>query len=175
MAEAPILSGGTTVNLFRANFHELYRRHLCRHSQFGLNVWHLIAVVGIYFSLYGIAFALPGARWIVASALTAYLLILAFNVPWRVFVLDCLVVGALLALFLALPQIPVWIHLVLLLVWHRFQVWQHRVYDKSHDMHEFADKYRKGPLLFVLLAVYELPILINFLVFEGRTRAEHGA
>ena len=41
---------------------------------------------------------------------------------------------------------------------------------KSLDMHEFADKYRKGLSLFVLLAVYELPILINFLVFDGRHR-----
>jgi hypothetical protein len=154
--------------MFRIDFQELYRRHLCRHSQFGLNVWHLIAVAGIYFSLYGIALALPGAPWIVGGALAAYLLILAFNVPWRVFLLDCVVVGTLLACSLALPQIPVWVHLILLLVWHQFQIWQHRIYDKSLDMHEFADKYRKGIVLFVLLAVYELPILINFLVFDSR-------
>ena len=71
------------MNVFRVNFQELYRRHLCRHSQFGLNVWHLIAVVGIYFSLYGVAFALPGAPWIVGSVLAFYFLILAFNVPVR--------------------------------------------------------------------------------------------
>ena len=158
------------MNIFRVNFQELYRRHLCRHSQFGLNVWHLIAVAGIYFSLYGIAFALPGAPWIVGSVLTAYFLILAFNVPWRVLVLDCVVVGALLAAFLALPQLPFWIHLTLLFVWHRFQVWQHRLYDKSLDMHDFSDKYRKGLVLFVLLAVYELPILLNFLVFDSRNQ-----
>src|SRR6516165_5222345 len=97
-------SGGTFVNLFRVNFQELYRRHLCRHSQFGLNVWHLIAVVGIYYSLYGIAFALPGAPWIVGSVLTAYFVILAVNVPWRVLLLDGAVVGALLAVTLAVPQ-----------------------------------------------------------------------
>jgi hypothetical protein len=152
------------------NFQELYRRHLCRHSQFGLNVWHLIAVVGIYYSLYGIAFALPGAPWIVGSVLTAYFVILAVNVPWRVLLLDGAVVGALLAVTLAVPQIPVWIHLILLVIWHRFQVWQHRIYDKSVDMREFNDKYRKGPALFVLLAVYELPILLNFIAFDSRSQ-----
>jgi hypothetical protein len=160
------------MNLFQVNFQELYRRHLCRHSQFGLNVWHLIAVVGIYFSLYGIAFALPGAPWVVGSVLSLYFLILAFNVPWRVVLLNALVVGGLLAAFLTLPQIPFWIHLVLLLVWHRFQVWQHRIYDHSHEMEEFAEKYRKGPVLFVLLAVYELPILLNFLVFDSRPQSQ---
>jgi hypothetical protein len=156
------------MNIVRVNFQELYRRHLCRHSQFGLNVWHLIAVAGIYFSLSGIAFALPGASWIVGSVLAAYFLILALNVPWRVLLLDGVVVAALLAVSLSVPQIPVWIHLILLVVWHRFQVWQHRIYDRSFDMHEFTDKYRKGLVLFVLLAVYELPILLNFLVFDSR-------
>jgi hypothetical protein len=163
-------SGEEIVNLFRVNFQELYRRHLCRHSQFGLNVWHLIAVVGIYFSLYGIAFALPGAPWIVGTILSAYFLILAFNVPFRVLLLDFLLVGAVLLAFLSLPQIPVWVHVILLLFWHRFQVWQHRYYNKSLDMDEFADKYRKGLALFVLLAVYELPILLNFLIFDSRSR-----
>ena len=158
------------MNLFRVNFQELYRRHLCRHSQFGLNVWHLIAVVGIYYSLYGIAFALPGAPWIVGSVLTAYFVTLAVNVPWRVLLLDGAVVGALLAVSLAVPQVPVWIHLILLVIWHRFQVWQHQIYDKSVDMREFNDKYRKGAALFVLLAVYELPILLNFLAFDSRSQ-----
>ena len=39
------------MNIFRVNFQELYRRHLCRHSQFGLNIWHLIAVAGILIGL----------------------------------------------------------------------------------------------------------------------------
>jgi len=158
------------VNLFRVDFQELYRRHLCRHSQFGLNVWHLVAVVGIYLSLYGIAFALPGAAWIVGGVLTVYFLILAFNIPFRVLLLNLLVVGTLLLAYLSLPAIPVWVYALLLVVWHRFQVWQHRVYDRVADMGEFAGKYRKGPALFVLLGVYELPILLNFLVFDNRNR-----
>lgn len=156
---------------FRVDFQELYRRHLCRHSQFGLNVWHLIAVVGIYVSLYGIAFALPGAPWIVGSVLAAYFLILACNIPFRVMLLNLIVVGTLLVAYLSLPTIPVWVYIVLLFVWHRFQVWQHRVYDHAVDMGEFGDKYRKGLALFVVLGVYELPILLNFLVFDNRNRS----
>jgi hypothetical protein len=159
------------MNLLRVNFQELYRRHLCRHSQFGLNVWHLIAVVGVYLALYGIAFALPGGAWIVSGVLAAYFVILACNIPLKVLLLNLVLVGALLAGFLSLPEIPVWVHVVLLLGWHRFQVWQHRIYDKSLDMSDFADKYRKGFVLFVLLAVYELPILLNFLVFDHREKA----
>ncbi len=158
------------MNPLQVNFQELYRRHLCRHSQFGLNVWHLIAVFGIYFSLYGIAFALPGAPWIVGTILGIYFLVLGLNVPFRVWVLNVLIVGLLLAAYLSLPQVPVWVYVVLLLIWHRFQVWQHRYYDKSHDMQEFTDKYRKGPALFILLAIYEMPILLNFLIFENHSR-----
>jgi hypothetical protein len=160
------------MNLFRVDFQELYRRHLCRHSQFGLNVWHLIAVAGVYFALFGIAFALPGGPWIVGSALAAYFVILACNIPVSLLILNLLLIGSLLLGFLALPEVPVWVHVVMLLIWHRFQVWQHRIYHQSTDMSEFAGKYQKGPALFVVLAVYELPILLNFLIFGSRSRAE---
>jgi len=159
------------MNLFRVDFQELYRRHLCRHSQFGLNVWHLIAVAGVYFALFGIAFALPGAPWIVGSVLTAYFVILACNIPLSLLFLNFLLIGILLLGFRVVPEVPVWVHVVMLLIWHRFQVWQHRIYHQSADMSEFASKYQKGLALFVVLAVYELPILLNFLVFDGRSRA----
>jgi hypothetical protein len=74
----------------------------------------------------------------------------------------------LLTAFLALPRISVWVYLVTIFAWHRFQVWHHRVYDHSHPMDAFREKYRKGLVLFVLLAVYELPILLNYLVFDRR-------
>lgn len=158
------------MNLFHVNFEELYGRHLCRHSQFGLNVLHLVAVIGIYFSLFGIALALPGGQWIVACALGAYFLVLTFNIPVRVLLANVLMVGGVLAGFLSVPSAPVWVYVVLLFVWHQFQVWQHRIYDRSLDMTEFAEKYRKGLALFVTLAFYEMPILLNFLVFDGRNR-----
>lgn len=82
------------MNLLRVNFQELYRRHLCRHSQFALNVWHLIAVIGVYFALYGIAFALPDGEWIIGGVLTAYFLILAFNIPLKVLLVNLALICA---------------------------------------------------------------------------------
>ena len=42
------------MNILRINFYELYQRHLCRHSQFGLNLWHVLSVYGVYFSIYSL-------------------------------------------------------------------------------------------------------------------------
>lgn len=157
------------MNPLRVNFQELYQRHLCRHSQFGINVLHLIAVAGIYLALYGIAFAMPGASWIVGGILAVYCLLLSCNIPLRLWLVNVASVLLLLALFLALPPVSWWIYAILLIVWHRFQIWHHRVYDKHHDMSAFEQKYRKGPLLAVLLAIYELPILLNYLLFDRRS------
>ena len=55
------------LTFFRIEFSELYARHLCRHSQFGNNVVHLMAVFGTWFALFGIAnwlfFWLGTAPW----------------------------------------------------------------------------------------------------------------
>lgn len=164
------------MNLVKVNFDELYRRHLCRHSQFGINVLHLVAVIGIYFSLFGIAFALPAGAWIVGTVLAPYFLLLLANIPFRVWIATVLTIGLLLSAFLAIPRFPptyVWVYVVMILAWHRFQIWNHRVYDRSHAMDAFSEKYRKGFLLFVLLAVYELPILLNYLVFDRQNWRAH--
>ncbi len=157
------------MNPFHIDFHELYRRHLCRHSQFGINVLHLIGVAGIYIALYAVAFALPGSVWIIGIALTAYFGLLAFNIPLRLLLANVCFIALLLALYLSLPQVSVWVYLVTIFVWHRFQIWNHKIYDKHHDMGEFEGKYRKGPQLFALLSIYELPILLNYLVFDRRS------
>jgi hypothetical protein len=157
------------MNPLRVDFAELYRRHLCRHSQFGINVLHLIGVAGIYVALYAIAFALPGSPWIIGMALAAYFVLLAVNIPTRLLLANMAFIFLLLALYLALPPISVWVYVVTILAWHRFQIWNHKVYDKEHPMDEFEEKYQKGPLLFALLSVYELPILLNYLVFDRRS------
>src|SRR5579863_298680 len=139
------------MNLLKVNFDELYRRHLCRHSQLGINVLHLVAVIGIYFSLFGIAFAVPKAPWIVGAVLAVYFLLLAANIPFRVWMVTVLTIGLLLSAFLAIPRVPLmylWIYVLMILAWHRFQIWNHRVYDRSHAMDAFTGKYRKGFLLF---------------------------
>ena len=52
------------MNLFKVNFLELYERHLCRHSQYGINVIHLISVIGSYLALFAIAFRLFENVWV---------------------------------------------------------------------------------------------------------------
>lgn len=153
----------------KIDFGELYRRHLCRHSEWGINAWHLVAVLGIYLALLTLARWLPRAEWIVGAATAAYLIILAFTVPMRVWWACFAMVAALAAAAFFLPLSPWWVQLVALVALHRFQVWQHRIYSRSYSMDEFASKYRKGPQLAVLLAIYELPILLNYLLFAETT------
>lgn len=159
------------MNPFQVDFGELYRRHLCRHSQLGINVLHLMAVAAIYLALLGIASALPAAPWIVAALLLIYCLTLAGNIPARLLVINVLTMAAIVLVFLALPKTSVWVYVGLIILAHRFQVWNHRIYDKSADMSAFATKYKKGPQLALLLALYELPILLNYLVFDRRNWA----
>ena len=154
------------MNPLNANFDELYRRHLCRHSEFGINVLHLIAVVGVYLALFGIALALPGGAWIFMAVLTAYFATLAINLPILVWVVTIATVFLMLGTFLYLPQVPIWAYVIMLIFWHKFQNWNHKIYHKEHAMDEFQDKYRKGLPLFFLLSVYELPVLLNYLVFD---------
>ena len=75
------------MNPLNVNFERLYRRQLCRHAQFGINVLHMVAVAGIYLPLFGIAAAvlsLAGVehRWPILAALTLpWFVTVALNVP----------------------------------------------------------------------------------------------
>jgi hypothetical protein len=154
------------MNPLHADFDELYRRHLCRHSQWGINALHLAAVIGVYFSLIGILRAAPGGHVLTVALLIVYLATLMRNVPGPTWWAACATIAGVLLLSLASPTLPVWGHATLILGWHRFQIWNHRMYDLGYDMSEFADKYPKGPALFLLLSVYELPVLLYFLLFD---------
>ena len=44
------------VNVVRVEFEELNARHLCRHSQFGINVAHLVALFGVWYAVYSIMY-----------------------------------------------------------------------------------------------------------------------
>jgi hypothetical protein len=158
------------MNPLRANFHELYQRHLCRHSQYGLNVNHLVAVAGTYLGLLGIIYWL-GGWWALVAVTVPYLAVLALNVPARVFAVLLVAVAALLGLFAVLPDVPVWVYPIVIVVCHQVQQWGHKVYTVERDMTAFNQKYKKGPALFVLLALYELPILLNYLVFDRHSWA----
>jgi hypothetical protein len=156
------------VNVWGANFQELYRRHLCRHSQLGNNVIHLVAVAGIYLALCGVLVGLAHSWWILAAVAVPYLAVLAFNVPLRVFVLLVAILAALFAALFALPAVSWWWYLLAVPVLYKVQALGHKLYDKERDMTEFNQKYHKGFALFVLLSVYELPILLNYLFFGKR-------
>jgi hypothetical protein len=164
------------MNLLSVEFPELYARHLCRHSQFGINVVHLAAVFGTWLSLYGIAlwlFAWLGeAQWVLAALAAVYVAMIAFNVPFRVLLATGLFVGLLLGVSFTLPDVPVWVYVLLIPVWYKVQAWSHKVWNVERDMTEFSVKYRKGALLFVVLTVYEAPILLNYLFFDPRSWAE---
>jgi hypothetical protein len=163
------------VNIVRINFHELYQRHLCRHGQFGINVWHIIAVYGVYFSLCSLAaFAVRGVLQQSSPAIQFCVLLLLFvpyfgvllrNIPTPVFLLTFLSSILLIAAAVVTPGIPFWLHLILIPAWHRVQLLSHRRYTLHHDMSAFDQTYKKGRTLFVLLAVYELPILLQYLAF----------
>lgn len=155
------------MSILNANFEELYRRHLCRHGQFWLNVNHLVAVLGVYYSLITFVNVVSGSIWTSLVGVTLYTLVLAFNVPFTVLVLNTAVTAGLVTLSRWVPTLPAWCYPILIIAFHKFQLVGHRYYRLSRDMSEFTDKYPKGKKLFILLAVYELPILIRYL-FLGR-------
>ncbi len=167
-----------TTSLFRINFSEIYRRHLCRHSQFGLNVQHLIAVYGIYYSVYSLAAILirhllpqldVAAQAVTLAVLSIpYLGVLAANIPVTLLPATVASIALLVAVSVQQTPIPFWVHMVLIVSWHRFQVWSHRRYTHYRDMSEFESRYRKGPHLFVLLAICELPILLHYFLAGRR-------
>lgn len=154
------------MNPLRANFAELYQRHLCRHSQFGINVIHLVSVIGTYWALYGCALVLLGSIWLLLGLSAAYLVILAFNMPARLFLLTLVCVGLFFVMLFMLPPLPFWVYPLTIYPFYKLQAWSHRIYDRAYDMTEFNKKYPKGFALFILLSTYELPILLNALFFD---------
>jgi hypothetical protein len=156
------------MNLFRVNFQELYKRHLCRHSQFGINVIHLAAVFGSYLALFALALKVAGSPWALLAILVTYLAALSLNLPLHVLLASLLFVALFCVLLFYLPPVPIWAALVLLILSHKGQAWSHKIYTCERDMTEFDKKYKKGVLLFVILSLYELPILLNYLCFDRK-------
>jgi hypothetical protein len=156
------------LNLFHVNFQELYERHLCRHSQYGLNVAHLATVIGCYLGLFATLLWLVPSPWVVAAPPLPYLVILAFNIPIRVLLANVVFVAAFLALLLALPPLPLWLAIPLIPLCHVLQNWSHRLWTRERDMSAYRTKYPKGLSLFVLLSFYELPLLLNYLLFDRK-------
>ena len=60
------------MRLLLVEFHELYARHLCRHSQLGINVAHLIALFATWYAIYGLLFWSVGIEWMLAVLAAEY-------------------------------------------------------------------------------------------------------
>ena len=155
------------MNPLKANFSELYERHLCRHAQFGINIIHILAVLGIYVCLYGIGYGIVGVGWPLFAVAGVHSAILAFNVPLKVLSSTVLFLAAVIVLVVSLPLAPLWVYVLPIYPFYKIQVWSHKVYHEERDMTEYNKKYRKGFLLFVLLSLYEVPILLNYLAFDA--------
>ena len=160
------------MNLFKIDFQELYERHLCRHGHFGINVLHIVVVFAIYIAIFGLVgwivrqFAPENEHIILLVMTLPWFALVLINVPLRVSISTAVTVVALLGAYAALPKsIPVWIWPIVIFAMHHFQQYSHKIYPMRRDMTRFADKYRKGLMLFVLLLFYELPILLNYLLF----------
>jgi hypothetical protein len=153
------------MRILSVNFQELYQRHLCRHSQLGINILHVASVVGTYVALWGLLYALGAPEWTPLFLMVPYLAMLAFNIPLRVILLTVLFLGFVFLASSALPRLPLWCYPVVIFVLYRLQAWSHKIYMRETDMTEFNKKYQKGITLFVLLSIYELPILLNYLFF----------
>lgn len=154
------------MNPMKVNFQELYERHLCRHSQYGINVIHVAAVFGIYFALAGIICYFVGSEWLLLGIIIPHLAIVALNVPGRMLVGNALFMVLFFLVFLSLPKLPVWVYVLAVPLLYKIQAWSHKVYNVERDMTEFNKKHKKGFVLFVLLSIYELPLLLNYLVFD---------
>jgi hypothetical protein len=162
------------MRLLNVEFKELHARHLCRHSQLGINVAHLIALFGTWYALYGLLYwllswisdSIPIAiEWLLLVPAGVYLAALVPNLPPRVFAATCLFLAFALAAVVWLPA-PFWVYLLMIPVFYKLQSWSHTVFTVETDMTEFNRKYTKGSVLFVVLLLYEVPIVLNYLLFE---------
>jgi len=157
------------MNLLNVNFRELYERHLCRHSQYGINVAHLAAVTATYVAVFQVIRLLspdlPTAVALSIAGSAAYLLIVQRNLPQRPLMATGVFLAAVLAVTFATPAWPWWVPPLVIVAAHLAQNLSHRYYDHASDMTAFHSTYRKGPALTALLTLYELPILLNYLVF----------
>jgi hypothetical protein len=158
------------MSLVFIEFGELYERHLCRHSQLGINVAHLAALLGIWYAIYAAAYAATGMPIVPAVMAVLYFVVLAPFTPIRVLAATAVLLVLLVASVVCLPTLPAWMawaYLLLVPVFARFQSWTHKVWTVERDMTEFNKKYPKGFVLSVILLFYEVPILLNYLVFTS--------
>jgi hypothetical protein len=158
------------IGLLRVDFADLYARHLCRHTQFGINVAHLAALFATWYGVYALIYYLTGQLvWLPIALASAYLAIVVVSAPARV----CWAAAGFLVLFVAavlwLPELPFWIYLLMIPVCYKLQSWSHLLFTAATDMTEFNQRYPKGLGLFIVLLVFEVPLVLNYLFFDRKS------
>jgi hypothetical protein len=170
------MSAGTTqrLSLLGFDFDAIYTRHLGRHSQFGINIAHLVALWGIWFGIYAAidqGTRLLGLRnsWPVPVAMAlAYLATICINAPPSVIAATAGFLALLVTSVLALPTLPGWsivAFLALIPVSYKVQAWSHRMWTKAADMSEFNKIFPPGRDLNIVLLFFEVPICLKYLLF----------
>ncbi len=163
------------LSLRHVDFDELYARHLGRHSQFGINVAHVVALYGLWYGIYAAIdqaarhLGAP-ATWPILAAMAAmYLAVVAINAPARVILATAALLIIFVASVLVLPTLPAWSILGFLAMapaFYKFQSWNHRIWTAAADMSEFNRRFPPGRDLNLILLVYEIPICLNYLLFR---------
>jgi hypothetical protein len=156
------------LTLLSFDFDDLYARHLCRHSQFGINVIHLLALLGVWLGVYSALYVMTGATWLLYTLAAGYLVLVGLNAPARVLLATAVFMAGFVALLLWLPQLPIWAYPIIVVVCYQVQSYSHKIFTRAADMTEFNQRYPKGPVLFVVLLVYEVPLLLQYLCFDWK-------
>lgn len=152
------------MNLFKIEFEELYQRHLCRHSQFGVNVIHFVTLFGIWYSFGGILYWLIPIPWLFILGVVFFMLA-TFNLPSQLSLITFLLAMGLCGVIYYAPLPWGWGYLILIPLFNQLQTESHRIYSHEHDVAEFRCKYPPGALLYSILMLYELPLVLNYLFF----------
>jgi hypothetical protein len=163
------------LSLLHIDFRDLYARHLGRHSQFGINVGHLLSLYGLWFGVYAALYQVVlmlgvPSGWLIIVALAAtYLAMVAINAPFLVDLATAAFLAVFVSSVLALPSLPVWTipaFLIMAPVFYKVQSWNHKIWTTAADMTEFNKRFPPGRSLNSILLLYEVPICLYYLVFR---------
>jgi hypothetical protein len=159
------------MSILRVDFADLYARHLCRHSQVGINVVHLASLFGTWFGVYGIVYSLVHVEWMPIAMAAIYLALIALSAPPRVCLASAVFLGLFVGMLLWLPEFPIWVYALMIPLFYKVQSWSHKIWTKSTDMTDFNNRYPKGFGLFIVLLINEAPICLNRLMISFHSRS----
>jgi hypothetical protein len=163
--------------LLHVDFDDLYSRHLGRHSQFGINVAHLLALYGLWFCLYAAIgqgarlLGLPAWWWVSVAMALAYLAAVSLNATVPATLATAVFLTLFVASVRAVPELPGWwiaVFLAMIPVFYKLQSWSHRIWTVAEDMSKFNKRFPPGRELNVILLIYEVPICLNYLLFRRK-------